>query len=391
MSVREYLNKRQPQQIALFFILYIFSINYAHIYSHQNLSFLRLLLSFLNVALVWLWVKKEGFEQLQKVAIQNLQWIELVFWIMILFIDLSKMFHGRFNLVIFPFLFFGRILPTYINQSNYQNFVRLNLIGTLPFLLHPLYGKLRYATYYNNSVGVLQTIITYFVLTVLYEALTHKRNKEILMSLLFLLVNVGMIYLTGSRTAIMTAFFLISYFGYYLTKEKIKPLTLKKALVILIGLALILYLSKGLLLNIYQTTFLKWDRGIPGFDFTFTGRTDIWGYTLKRAQFLGGGQRFFKGVKRLNHGHNILFNILGFYGVIPFLAMSLVVLYLLYLFFKLKQLPVRLFILLFVLVNMFEGAIANYQHSYFELLFFFHFHWFINQRYNKNTTMDKTE
>lgn len=377
--LQDQLNQLQQRKFVMFSILYVFAVNYLHLYSHHNIGYLASLLSLANLFLVYLWIDREGMERFKAVTFKGLHWIEWVFWLMVIFTDLSKLYHGRLNLTVIPFLLFGRILPHYLNQTNYKQFALINIVGTLPFLLHPVYGLIRFSVYYNNSVGVLQTILTYFILTVLHDALVNRNKKESIVSLLYFAVNLLMIYLTGSRTAIMTAFFLLVYFGYHLLKERVKLLTIKKVLLMLGALALILYLSRGMIYDFYVATFLKWDRGIPGFDFTFTGRTDTWLYTLKNAQFLGGGQYFFRRFNNLTHGHNVLFNLLGFYGVIPFLAMTSIVLYMISIFLKTDQLNTRLFILLFVLVNAFEGSIGNYQHSYFEILFFIHLGYFISQ------------
>lgn len=370
--MRKVIKMYQEETYLLFFSSYVFLVNYMQIFAHQQLDSLYSLFVTSNILI--LLYAAIVLNQKRQMEIPRIRWIESAFFLMIIAIDLSKLIHGEYNLVLIPFLIFGKLIPAYTEKKQINQIVYSHLIGIAPFLFYAIYSFNHYPSYYNNSMGVLLAINSYLLLSLFAKSLANKQQKESVWLLIYLLVSLVTTYNTGSRTAILASLSMVFYFIYhliktaeYLTKEKLKWL--------LPSLTIGLYLARNQLLHIFNNLFFKWDGN--GLDFSFTGRTGIWAYTLKNYEFFGGGNNFF--IKDLNvfHGHNALFNMLGFYGVIPFVLLIIIILYGLVVFKRTDQMNVRLFIILFIIINMFEGVIGGPEYSYFQLLFFAHFGFWI--------------
>lgn len=366
--MRKIIQMYQEEAILLFFSGYVFLVNYMQIFAHQRISYLYPLFLIINILILvrYLLVLNENKEM----GIPRIRWIEFVFLLLVLFIDFSKMYHMEYNFVLITFIIFGKLIPSYTDKKQADQIIYINLIGIFPFLLYAMYSFNHYPSYYNNSMGVLLSINSYFILSLFSKTLANQQRKESVLLSLYLLVNIITTYNTGSRTALLASISMGFYFIYYLikTKKYISKENLNWVLPSIIGL---IYITRNQLLIIYNNLFYKWEGN--GLDFSFTGRTDIWLYTLNNYELLGGGKNFFSKQLNVFHGHNILFNILGFYGVIPFILILLIILYGLYIFIKIDNLNVRLFIILFIMINAFEGVIGGPEYSYFQLLFFLHF------------------
>lgn len=366
--MRKLIKTSQEEAIFLFFCGYVFLVNYIQIFAHQQLGYLYTLFLFLNMLIVLHYVRV--LSKNKEMGIPRIRWIEFVFLLLVFFIDFSKVYHMEYNFVLITYIIFGKLIPTYMDKNQVNKVLYINLIGISPFLVYTIYSLNHYSSYYNNSMGVLLSINSYFILSLLAKTLARKQKKESVLLSLYLLINMVITYNTGSRTAILAITSMFLYFIYYLIKtmQYISRENIKRALPVIIGL---IYIVREQLANVFNTLFYKWEGN--GLDFSFTGRTDIWAYTLKNYEVFGGGKTFF--IKDLNvfHGHNVLFNMLGFYGVIPFILMAIIISYGLYIFIKIEYLSVRLFIILFIIMNSFEGIIGGPEYSYFQLLFFLHF------------------
>lgn len=358
----------QDSALFLFFIGYVFLINYMHIFSHQKIFVLYPIFIILNVFILLYYGRI--LSRNKKMGIPRIRWIEYVFLLMIFFMDLSKVYHKEYTFVLLPFIIFGKLIPSYINEKRVNEILYINLIGILPFLLYAIYSFNHYSSYYNNSMGVLLSINSYFIILLLSKLLEEKKQKEVILLSLYLLVNLVTTYNTGSRTAILASISMFFYFVYYLIKN-VEYISKEKVIIAISALTGLVYITRNQLINILNSLIYKWDGN--GLDFSFTGRTGIWAYTLKNYEVFGGGKNFFTKGLTVSHGHNVLFNILGFYGVVPFVLIIIIILYGLYVFFKTDCLSVRLFILLFLIVNTFEGVVGGIENSYFQLLFFLHF------------------
>lgn len=366
------------QRTMLFFSLYVFLTNFTRVFAYKNLICIDYILLGINILLFLFFIGIENNKQ-TKLEIREKNIIEKIFWLMIIFIDLSKILHGRFNLILFPFLIFGKIIPSQTKHYNYKNITYINLIGLTPFLLFTIYANIKHSTFNNNGLGNLLTIQNYFILILLNDNLKlRNKSKNFLLSA-YLIVSLLLTYSTGSRTAFLTSVLLVGYFLYHRMKKSL--FAWEKLIKFIPIFLLFIIINRGLIEKMYAAIFLKW--GATSFDFTFSGRTGIWYYTLKNFRFLGGGDLFFLDNLKVINGHNILINTLGFYGIIPTIAMVLIMIFLFYTFIKEDCLNIRLFIMLFFLYGTFEGPIAGANNSYFQSLFFLHFSLLMN--YLKNS------
>ncbi len=366
--MRKLVQENQEKTIFLFLTGYVFLINYMQIFAHQQISYLYPLFLMLNILIFFYYVVV--LNKNKEMGIPRIRWIEGIFWLLIFSIDLSKLYHMEYNLVLLTYIIFGKLIPRNTDKKQLNQLIQANLISISPFLVYAIYSFNHYPSYYNNSMGVLLSINSYFILTLISKTLQKKQKKESLLLSLYLLINLVTTYNTGSRTAILASILLVSYFIYYLIKT-MHYISRDKLIWASPGLVGLMYIGRSQLVNLFKNLFYKWDGN--GLDFSFTGRTGIWAYTLKNYEIFGGGSKFF--IKELDvfHGHNIIFNMLGFYGVIPFIMVLIIILYGLYIFMKMDNLNIRLFTILFIVINTFEGVIGGPEYSYFQLLFFLHF------------------
>lgn len=366
--MRKHLKIKQEEVIFLFFSAYVFLVNYMQIFAHQQIGYLYPLFITLNILILVYYLLT--FDRKKELGLPRIRWIEFVFLLLVFFIDFSKIYHMEYNFVLLTFIIFGKLIPMNTHRKEWTKIIYINLVGIYPFLLYAIYSFNHYPSYYNNSMGVLLSVNSYFIIILLSVTLRKQQKKESILLALYLLVSLVTTYNTGSRTAILASILMVFYFIYSLRKI-VKYMDKEKLLLALPGIIGLLYVARNQFINIFNNLFFKWDGN--GLDFSFTGRTGIWAYTLKNYKIFGGGKNFFLNELNVSHGHNVVFSILGFYGVIPFVLMLLILVYGLYMFIKIDRLSVRLYMILFVVINAFEGVIGGVEYSYFQLLFFLHF------------------
>ncbi|TDM03371.1 oligosaccharide repeat unit polymerase [Macrococcus hajekii] len=274
----------------LFFYCHLISINYNQINTEENIYKFSFIL-FISTFIV-------GFKLISfnKNSI-NLVVTYVLFWISCM---VSMRFNHEFKIEI---LVVYLVMPVIIllNQRIYSNFNLFLMSGAISIL------PLIYTVQSSNTFGLLIALgfVCFFI------AFTKKENIYLMMWILP--IALYYIYLTGSRTTLLSFVIFISfYFIYFLRKRR---LTYFNFLLNIIFLIFLVIFSIPIVNKFIELIFHK--RSNTGNNF-LADRQIFWEGTIKYGiKAWGNGKDFFVEYFSIGDSHNLFIEILGIYGMIP--------------------------------------------------------------------------
>ena len=199
----------------------------------------------------------------------------------------------------------------------------------------------------TNSQGIIIACLGIMLLNLIVVS----NKKSIILFGGIVLSALGMIIVTGSRTAFLS-FFVVSIFSYfYLFWDKI---TFKNILLLLCITVGIILLGVRIEIFVQESLVHKWEN----YEIT-SGRLEIWSKVIKEMQFWGNGINFLKVIGAngiIFDAHNTFFQLVGCFGYVMVIPLCICIWTLVNKIGKVENKMVYFnFFVGFALISMFES------------------------------------
>lgn len=213
-----------------------------------------------------------------------------------------------------PIIFFGAI-PKLIKKNPFKTIALALLLGHIPYivtslLFHPITPSLYSGVLANsNQMGNICATIATGLFILLIAGLSEKTSVLYISCIILLLVgDLILILVANSRTSLI-AFIIMLLVSFYNLCLQIKYLLKSVCVMITISIINLVFFSQ----QIY-TLSQEIEQSILAKD-TTSGRTEIWGETIKNMRVFGYGSEYFERSFGIG-GHNTIIDILGQNGII---------------------------------------------------------------------------
>lgn len=269
----------------------------------------------------------------------NILWLTLLITILI-----SKIIHKELNII--DDLIFMTIVPIFFFYNNsYKQDENIQIASFLN--IFPLICIMKPV----NSIAIIISFIGVMILNLTMNDI--KKNGKIITYVIIVAIISVLIMLTRCRTALITfaIIAIINYISIVVNCKNDENVRRKNKyfLIILFVLSpIILFTLKNYIFNKYESTSTN----------LTSGRTKMWKIILEEdvGAFGLGNQKLINDINK-GDSHNIFFQTLGHYGIIPTILFVFVNAYLIYRCIKKKNFEIINLCLCYYLIGMFENIL----------------------------------
>lgn len=282
----------------------------------------------------------------------------------------SKFSHGEFQIL--EFILYSILVPLVFFSNKIQKYKGVLLISYLISILPFLY--LVRSNNPGNNLGIVFCIGG----IILLDFMKMKRVNEKFIYLTLILFPV-LIFITKSRSALIVSLFIVAiYFFSIIIKNNDSYLIITRKLIIAL-ISFILAISVyNSLINLF---FYKWGNNQN----LTSGRIEVWldifnnGITL-----FGNGENYFLLTYGLRDAHNNLIQVLGAYGIVSFIFLIIIFIYIIFKSIRLFRLDYICFFGGYILLGQFENLFfINSRLIPIHLIFFMYLGCLINEKRHK--------
>lgn len=304
---------------------------------------------------------------------------DIIFKILFLIYVLSILFCfvicNEYQLIVLPIMLvciysISQKVLTNFSKMQYKYIVMLFLIAYLvTFLIFPLNSV--------NSKGMILALTGILIMNLM--CLNNKTSIRF-----FLIVTISLyslLLITYSRTSILsfTIVCILSYYYIFIKKLNVRNLLLLMFL-FLFSIFIVFYLGDFIQDYITRVFFHKWNTN----DVT-SGRSDIWTNIIENAKLLG----HFKSINNID-AHNSYIQIMGCFGVIPFILYIILNIMIFIRIFKVKNKIIYLnFFMGWFCMSLFENLEPITSRMLpFTLFYFIHMKMLFEENFSKRRSED---
>lgn len=291
-----------------------------------------------------LFIKKFKLKELNVNEKKRIKLFIILWGIFIISITCSKIIHKEINLIDDLILFFVVPIFFFINNS-YNTNKHLALAAIMNVI--PVLVIMKEV----NTIGVILAFAGVLAINLAYDKL--RQRNMILTYVMIAVVFAGLIILTKSRTALL-AFLFVAFINFILLiiQSNNRKQAIKKTIIIII---VVLLLAPFIIPNLYKLIFEKYSESSTNMT---SGRTKMWNIVFheKVGAFGLGNEQL---VEKINKGdtHNMFVQMLGHYGVIPFIIYILLNIYIIYRAIKVKNKNAINILIIYYIIGMFENIL----------------------------------
>lgn len=283
---------------------------------------------------------------------KNSLFILFIIFTLICFISAVKTYNHGYQSINYLIIVFTFI--TLVHLTNYERFVDIfllsQIIGFIPILrfIQPM-----------NTVGIISSYVG--VMMFIYLKRNTTKNYFLYSSIAFIIFFV-LIFISGSRTALLVYIFIGIYTLFIQEKKKY----IRNIMTLLIGFAVMLPFFSKIELFLNKYFLQKWETA----DIS-SGRVEMWTFFSNKdngfIKLWGNGNQLVGNFFKVTDVHNIYFQTLVQFGTLALIVLLILV------FFLLKELITKkriesLFFLWILLIGLFENVLIFNQNIIFTVL-----------------------